>query len=226
MRAAVAPLLMASMQFAEQHRSAVLRVGIEDSGQGLGPALFERILKSPSGTEISRHDYEDTFSFIRHADGKIHLDCDLMLHWMDDLREEARSSPHSAEFPFVLCAGERRSSNATTNLRDPAWRPRDPDGALRIHPKDAKELGVVDGDTIVVESESGSIQVLVKTDESVQPSCVSLPHGFGLGYPEPGGGRSARGPAINELTAPDHCDPLAKTPYHKTVPVRLRRAAV
>lgn len=224
LRAAAAPLFIASQQFVEQHRAAVLRAGIEDRGQGLGAALFERIVGSPSGTEISHHRYEDTFSFIRHPDGRIHLDVDLMFRWMDDLRHEAASEARSdPEFPFVLCAGERRSSNATTNLRDPAWRPRDPDGALAIHPADARALGVADGDRLLVESRTGSIEVEVRVDEGIQPSCVSLPHGFGLGYTGSDGERVVRGPAINALTASDHCDPLAKTPYHKTVPVRLRR---
>ena len=226
-RAAIAPLFIAAHQFAEQHRAAVVRAGMEDGGQGLGMALFERMIGSPSGTVISRHEYEDTFSFIRHPDGKIHLDVDEMFRWMDDLRGEleagAVGTTADPEFPFVLSAGERRASNATTNLRDPAWRPRDPDGALSIHPEDARRLGVADGERLVVESRHGSLEAVVRMDDGVQLSVVSLPHGFGLGYPDETGARVARGPAINTLTGSNHCDPLTKTPYHKNVPVRLRR---
>ena len=58
------------------------------------------------------------------------------------------------------------------------------------------------------------------TDEML-PGVVSVPHGYGLDYPDEAGSRARSGPLINELTASDHCDPLTKTPYHKTVPVRI-----
>ena len=49
------------------------------------------------------------------------------------------------EWPFLLSAGERRSFTANTIFRDPAWRKRDPDGALRVAPTDAAALGLADG---------------------------------------------------------------------------------
>ncbi len=225
MRKAVAPLLFASMQFVEQHRDAVVRAGITDEGHGLAAALFKRMVSSPSGTIISRHDYEDAFSFIRHADGKIHLAVPLMFEWLDGLRAEAaRPTERDPDFPFVLCAGERRSSNATTNYRDPAWRAIDPAGMLRIHGDDAVRLGVADGDLVECESRTGRIVVQAQLDDSVLPGSLSLPHGFGLRYTTAAGERAAHGPLINLLTASDDCDPLTKTPYHKNVPVRVRKA--
>ena len=226
MRKPAAPLLFASMQFVEQHRDAVIRAGITDEGHGLAVALFKRIVSSPSGTIISRHTYEETFSFIRYADGKIHLAVPLMFEWLDGLRAEAaRAADPDPKFPFVLCAGERRSSNATTNYRDPAWRTIDPAGALRIHRNDAERLGLADGDAVECESRTGRITVQALLDDTVSPGFLSLPHGFGLRYTTETGERATHGPLINDLTASDDCDPLAKTPYHKNVPVRLRKAA-
>ncbi|MBI2395364.1 MAG: hypothetical protein HYV09_37690 [Deltaproteobacteria bacterium] len=49
---------------------------------------------------------------------------------------------------------------------------------------------------------------------------VTLPHGYGMRY----GGGHPLGPQVNRLTASEHCDPLARTPYHKHVPVRVRPA--
>ena len=46
----------------------------------------------------------------------------------------------------MLSAGERRAFTANTIIRDPAWRKRDADGALRISPDDAAALGVETGD--------------------------------------------------------------------------------
>ena len=134
MRAATAPLMMASMMFVQQHEAAVRRAGVVDQGEGLAAALFKRIISSRSGAVISVHECEDTFSFIRHADGKIHLAIPLMFQAIGALREEAAAGGPGCDraFPLILSAGERRSSNATTNYRDPRWRTIDPAGALRI----------------------------------------------------------------------------------------------
>lgn len=73
-----------------------------------------------------------------------------------------------------------------------------------------------------VESRRGSVEAVVEIDESMLPGVVSLPHGNGLAHVDPAGRRVEVGPRINRLTASDHCDPLTKTPFHKTVPVRLQ----
>lgn len=60
----------------------------------------------------------------------------------------------------------------------------------------------------------------VDVDDTVRPGMVTLPHGYGMRY----GGGHPLGPQVNRLTASEHCDPLARTPYHKHVPVRVRPA--
>ena len=43
---------------------------------------------------------------------------------------------------------------------------------------------------------------------------------YGQAYPT-GEERLTIGPRINQITSSDYCDPIAATPYHKNVPVRL-----
>ena len=50
---------------------------------------------------------------------------------------------------------------------------------------------------------------------------LALPHGFGQSYPARDGERLTNGPRINILTASSNRDPIAGTPYHKNLPVRL-----
>jgi len=52
---------------------------------------------------------------------------------------------------------------------------------------------------------------------------LALPPGNGQAYPVEGGERLINGPRINLLTGSLHRDPIAGTPYHKHVPVRLER---
>lgn len=216
--AAAAVLLPMALQYAARHEAAVRRAGHEGEGAALGRALFRAILEQRSGVVMSRHCYEDVWSLVRTPDKRIRLEVPEMLRELEALTTE---SLDFGPYPFVLMAGERRSYNANQIFRDPAWRKVDHDGALRLHPDDAKRLGLAQGDRAVVESRTDSIDVVVDIDDSVRPGVVTLPHGYGAHF----GGRGPIGPAVNRLTASRHCDPFTRTPYHKYVPVAVARAA-
>jgi anaerobic selenocysteine-containing dehydrogenase len=175
-------------------------------------ALFRAILDRAEGVPITRHEYEDTWSFLRTRDKKIHLEIPEMLEALRDLASEPAPTQ-----PFVLLAGERRAYNANQIFRDPAWRKTDRDGAMRMHPDDARALGLVNGARATCTSDTGSIEVTIEIDDTVRTGMVTLPHGYGMRYQ----GGAPQGPQINRLTASDHCDPLARTPYHKHVPVTI-----
>jgi anaerobic selenocysteine-containing dehydrogenase len=223
--AAAAPLWFTAHEYARRHAAAVRRTGLSGTGAALGEALFERILTSPSGALLSTHEYEDTWRLIRHADGRIHLEVPEMLKALRALHEEPDPSAASPEYPFVLIAGERRAYNANQIYRDPAWRKTDPDGALHIHPEDARGLGLAEGGLALCESARGTVTVRVHLTDAIRPGVVSLPHGYGMEYSDGSGGRRRNGPAVNLLTESSHRDPLTATPYHKHVRVRLRPAA-
>ncbi|MEM1180417.1 MAG: molybdopterin-dependent oxidoreductase [Acidobacteriota bacterium] len=213
--ARIAASLWGACQFyAQRHADAVRRVGIEDRGAGLGEALFDKILSSPSGTLISTHTAEEMWSWIRHEDGKIHLDIPEMLGEIEELAGEPSGA--DGQFPFVLLAGERRSFNANTIIRENAWRKKDVDGALKLSAADAADLGLTAGDIALCESSRSSIRVRVEITDELQPGVVSMPHGYGMVEDE-----AQYGPAVNELTDAARCDAVAKTPFHKYVPVRI-----
>ncbi len=213
-----AAVLWASAHFyAERHPAAVRRAGI--IGKNLGEALFERLLTSRDGTVFSEHQYSESFDFLRYPDRRIHLAIPELLAQLEELSTEDAAT--DKDYPFTLMAGERRSYNANTIFRDPKWRKTDADGALRMHPDDATKLGLANGDAVEVHSRAGSVVVSVEQSDAMQAGVLSLPHGYGLHHPGDNG-RNATGPLINELTSASHCDRLTKTPFHKTVPVRLQ----
>jgi len=212
--AATAPLLLLAHKYALEHREAVRAVGHRGVGPALGEALFQAILSSRSGTPISRHVHDDIWRFIAHRDGRVHLAIPELL---ESLRALARESDPQGEYPFVLIAGERRAYNANTIYRAPEWRRQDADGALRMHPEDANALGLVDGARARLSSARGEIDVTVAHYDAIRRGVVTLPHGYGMRYD---GGPPA-GPELNRLTSAAHCDPVARTPFHKFVPVRI-----
>jgi formate dehydrogenase len=131
----------------------------------------------------------------------------------------------SAEFPLVLSAGERRAYTANDILRDPSWRKRDAEGALRISVEDARALGVVDGDHVRISTAAGRANATVEVSEAMQPGHVSLPNGFGVDHVESDGRAVVPGVAPNELTSSKWRDAFAGTPWHKHVPARVESVA-
>lgn len=220
--AASAAVIWGSCQFYFRRYGTQVR----RAGHANAEALFRAIVDTGTAVPLSTHEYDEMWELVRHDDGRIQVAIPEMLSELEALAAEPRERRDGGEFPFILATGERRSYNANQIIRDPAWRRSDPDGALRVNPADAARLGLEDGGSAMCESRAAAIEVRVAFDDSVQPGCLSIPHGYGMTDPESDASEGNRiGPRINVLTSSDHCDPLAKTPYHKYVPVRLRPVA-
>ncbi|MGV0645333.1 molybdopterin-dependent oxidoreductase [Mycolicibacterium sp. XJ2546] len=189
---------------------AVRRAGYAD-----GNALFDAILASPSGLTFTVHDYGDDFELISHRDRKIAMHIPEML---DEIRALAAPVPPltSQEFPIVLSAGERRAYTANDILRDPSWRKRDRDGALRVSVEDAEALGLSDGGRARITTVAGAAEASVEISEAMLPGHASLPNGYGLDFEN-----DVAGVALNALTSSEWRDAYSATPWHKHVPARI-----
>jgi anaerobic selenocysteine-containing dehydrogenase len=154
----------------------------------------------------------------------VHLVVDELVEELESLASEPVAVDDDS-YPFVLSAGERRSSTANTIYRDPSWRKNDTDGALRINPLDAQRVGVADGGLVHVTTQRGRVEATVEYTETMRPGHVSLPNGLGLDYPDEAGERTLRGVAANELTSSFDRDWLAGTPWHKHVRARVEAVA-
>jgi anaerobic selenocysteine-containing dehydrogenase len=212
---AAALLWGAAHKCAQQFPAAVAAAGYAD-----GEALFDAILASPSGLVFSVDDYDASWSRVRTDDGRINLVIDELLDELRGLATEPAPAT-DPEFPFVLAAGERRSFTANTIFRNPAWRKRDTDGALRLSVADGERLGVATGDKVVLTTKRGSAVAVAELDESMQAGHAALPNGLGLDYPDGEGGGGVTGVAPNELTASEDRDWIAGTPWHKHVAARI-----
>ena len=192
------------------------------SDADLGDALFDHIINSPSGAVISSEQWSDAWSRVSTPDGRIHLDQPEMLGELAVLNtEEPFTAP--SNYPFILSAGERRAFTANTIIRDPDWRRKDREGAIRINPNDARRLNLGDGATARVTTASGVAEAIVEISERMQEGHVALPNGTGLIYPDDAdsGGERVVGIAPNELTSRLDRDRFAGTPWHKSVPAQL-----
>jgi anaerobic selenocysteine-containing dehydrogenase len=194
------------------------RAGITGEGLELGEALFDKVLASPHGLQFSLDDHDESWRRIGTSDGRINLVVEELLDELASLRTEVEIV--DPEFPMRLAAGERRSFTANTIIREPQWRKRDANGALRVHPDDAASVGLVDGGRARVVTNRGSAIVLVEVNDSMHRGHMSLPNGMGTDH-RSGAGVERTGVAANELTDATLRDPWAGTPLHKNVPARL-----
>ena len=97
---------------------------------------------------------------------------------------------------------------------------------LHIHPADAGDRGLTDGDTAIISTSAGTVAVPVTVTDTVHPGTVSYPHGYG----HRGGWTTAidhGGVNINLIVPNDLAtkDPLSGMSLLDGVPVRLIKGA-
>lgn len=213
--AGAAALWGLAQKAAMTYPDAVRRAGHAD-----GNALFTAILEGRSGVTFTVHEYEDDWSLVTHADRRFALEIPEMLTELGALATD-RPPLISDEYPIVLSAGERRAFTANDIIRDPDWRRRDADGALRVSVEDAAALGLVDGGRARITTAAGTAEAAVEVTDVMLPGHASLPNGFGVDFTEADGGKRVPGVAPNNLTSADWRDSFAGTPWHKHVPARI-----
>lgn len=200
---------------------AAARAGFE--GPAAGNALFQAILNEPSGVVFADAPYEHSWAALRKPGQRINLAIPELIEEVAKL--DPAGPPTDPDFPYILSAGERRSETSNTNIRDTDWLRRGAlESTLRVHPGDAKQLGLAEGGRVRITSHRASVVTSVEISDGCRPGHVSLPNGHGLDVRQANGGIARNGVALNELTDYRWRDPIAGTPWHKYVPVRLEAA--
>jgi len=205
-----------SQKFAEANPNEVMAAGILDEGAGLGEALFDKIIHSPSGLVFSHSQIEDSWKYVTNTDGKINLVVPEMFGEIQELQKQ-ETDP---QYPYTVSAGERRSYNANQIIRTKKWRKKDVAGSLRVHPIDAEKLGLDAEGFARVTSTKGHVDAAVEITDEVREGFMTLPHGYGM-LEDTGDGLKPNGPDINVLSDIEHCDEIAKTPFHKHIAVSV-----
>jgi anaerobic selenocysteine-containing dehydrogenase len=206
-------------QFTLAHPQDLVRAGYQ-----VGPAtsgeLFKKILKEPGGVKIGVLDPEKNLSQLETPDRKIHIHFPEMESWVKEVQPAAEAARLvNREYPMILMSGNHMEMVANTNMRDPAWNEARRACTMRIHPADAAELGIKDGETAFTETEAGSDTVEAEITNACHRGQVVIPHGFGLVHME-----KVYGVNVNRLASAKHRDRVAATPLHRYTPCRVRKA--
>ncbi|MCA9705579.1 MAG: molybdopterin-dependent oxidoreductase [Myxococcales bacterium] len=206
-----------AIRHAMERGPSLARAGFSGPPVVAGSTLFEAIVENPSGVVFAIDPWSACFDRVRG--GRIQLVLPELVEELAVLESAPPEAPE--EFPLVLSAGERRSLTANTIVRDPQWRNKARQDALRVSPADAEALGIDSGDRVRLHTRRGSAEVEVEVSAMMRPGHVSLPNGLGVGYPEQDGGQAVTGVPANELTAAEDRDRFVGTPWHKHVPARI-----
>ena len=205
-------------RFPMMHPEEVTRAGYQ-IGPMTGEEIFRKILKTPGGVRIGAVDTENNLSLLKTPDKKIHIHFPGMESWIKEVTPGAEEGQLvNKSYPMVLMAGNHMEMVANTIMRDPAWNEGKRPCTVRIHPKDAEELGIHDKDLALIETEAGSAKIEAEVTDSSYRGQVVVPHGFGLVH-----GGEARGINVNQLAPAKHRDRLAATPLHRYIPCRVRK---
>ena len=84
------------------------------------------------------------------------------------------------DYPLVLSTGRTlyHYNVGTQTRRDAGPNMKQPRNFIEVHPDDALEMGVGDGDTVRIESRRGEVPADVKLSERVRRGCVWMPFHF------------------------------------------------
>jgi anaerobic selenocysteine-containing dehydrogenase len=186
----------------------------------LGRSGLRRLRDHPHGLLLGEHHDTGVLpTVVRHRSRKVRLDDPLIAEELAALGSEAAEDD---AFPLRLIGlRELRSHNSWMHNAPTLMRGRRRHG-MRIHPKDAADLGIEDGMDCRVASRHGEITVPARVTDEVRTGTVAVPHGWG----HDGGwqrANAAGGANVNQLASsdPDDLERLAGMARLNGIPVRV-----
>jgi formate dehydrogenase len=174
--------------------------------------------RSEPGTFLGRR--------VRTADGLVHLAPPELV--ADAARlDELEAELSRTDVLRLVGRRDRRSHNSWMHGNPRISQPAGGNTVL-LHPQDAVERGIAEGDTIEVSSPTGSVRLPCSLTEDVARGVVVVPHGWGhatSGHPR---ARSLPGANVNDVIpgGPAHMDPVSGQAVMLAHAVEVRRVLV
>jgi len=119
--------------------------------------------------------------------------------------------PEDPSYPFTLITGSRTIAYTHSQFRNlPRLRKLVPQPLVEINPGPAENLGIADGEPVLLESPKGTITLPARVTPDIHPGVLSIQHGW----------EEANS---NLLTDNEPNDPISGYPAFKTIPCRVRK---
>jgi anaerobic selenocysteine-containing dehydrogenase len=155
----------------------MLRTGPYGEGFGADPEglSLDALLANPHGIDFGAL-VPRLPDVLRTPDGMIALAPQILL---DDLPRLQDGLDGRRDHPFVLIGRRDLRSNNSWMHNVSVLVKGKPRCTAHLHPDDAAELGLADGDHAIVRSRVGEVRVPVEVTDAIRPGVVSIPHGWG-----------------------------------------------
>lgn len=114
-------------------------------------------------------------------------------------------------YPFWLSTGDRVEPYQNSQFRGvEVYCSRIPRPFVDIHPKAADSLQIKDGESVLLATRSGEVQVEVRLTEEVRQDCLRMLHGWEQAN-------------VNEVTGLEHLDPISGFPWCRALPAKIEK---
>lgn len=158
-------------------------------------------------------------------DKKIPLAPDIFVQDISRLKADMEGWKKASESEFPLELIGRRQLRSNNSWMHNAYRlvKGRERCTLLIHPDDARELGIRDGEEVRAASAVGTIRIKAEVSSEMMPGVVSIPHGWGHGREgvQMEVARAHPGASINDLTDTSRIDKMTGNAAFSGVPVRV-----
>ncbi|MCP9273654.1 molybdopterin-dependent oxidoreductase [Mycolicibacterium sp. CAU 1645] len=192
----------------------------DDLGSRPGGLTLEEVRRHPDGLRLADLEEGRLTDAVSTPSGCIEL---IHPHIVSDIPRLAARMERESQPLLLTSRRQLRSNNSWMHNVPTLMRGRDR-CTLLVHPADAGALGLADAEMATVETDAGSVDVLVKITAEMMPGVVSLPHGWGHGLPGTRLGVANAHPGINSnlLNPVNVLDVPSNTHVVNGVPCRIR----
>ncbi|MEQ9661080.1 MAG: molybdopterin-dependent oxidoreductase [Parasphingopyxis sp.] len=152
---------------------AVLDQAIRQGPAGEAGWSIDALRDHPHGAMLDIPIPYGSLAKIGHEDGRVHLWSDLIAPEFDRLV----SAPDDGNGFKLVTRRDIRSHNGWLHNVDRLIRSQHP--RLHVHPDDARDQGLSEGDTARLSNRFGAVDVIVEINEDVRPGLLAYPHCFG-----------------------------------------------
>ena len=161
---------------------------------------------------------------LRTADKRIHAAPEIFIRDVQRLREKFFQQIAHVNSNFdLLLIGRRQLRSNNSWMHNYVRLTKGEECTLQIHPTDAAQRGIAEGDVVQACSRVGSIQIRARVTDTVMPGVVSIPHGYGHNRQGIQLAQAAQhaGASINDLTDELAVDALCGTAAFNGTPVAV-----
>jgi anaerobic selenocysteine-containing dehydrogenase len=184
---------------------------------------FEELVGMPEGyiygERLERKYENDGF---RTPSGKVEIYSEELKQYGYDplpVYKEPAESPVStpeifSEYPLILTTGARTPGYMHSRFRNlHSLRKLSPEPRIDINQDKAKELGIQEGEAVIVESVRGRIELQARLTDEIQPEVIFIPHGWDEAN-------------ANILSDNEVLDPITGFPSDRSLLARIRKSTV